>query len=154
MAVSATSKALLGAAGYSTKWHQKRIHRKLDDRDDVVDEALQLIEEHDATVFPVIKEILPSQAIATYSSVGSTTTFTLTFSIGGTGCTATSAVTCVIGGESLAAGKVVPGTNSVVVTITDGLAGFTATPTALSLVPIYLRIDNVLCPVLCFQAIA
>jgi len=154
MAVSATSTALKKAASYATKWHTKRIHRKLDDRDDVLDEAFQLLEEHDTSAFPFIKTILPSVAIATAYSVGSTTSFDLTFAIGGAGCAASDTATCVIGGESIAAGKIVEGTNQVVVTITGGLAGFTATPTALSMVPIYLRINNVLCPVLSFQSIA
>lgn len=154
MAVSATAKSLLNADSYSTKWHQKRIHRKLDDRDDVLDEALQIIESHDASALPLIATMLPSQATATWTSVGSTTTFTLTFAIGGAGCTADSVITCVIGAETMAGAKVVAGANEVVVTVTGGLDGFTATPTALMIVPIYLRVDGVLCPVLTFDALA
>ena len=154
MAVSATAKSLINADSYSTKWHTKRIHRKLDDRDDVLDEALQIIESHDTGALPFVQTMLPSVAPATWTSVGSSASFTLTFAIGGAGCTSASTVTCVIGEETIAGGSVVPTADTVTVTISAGLDGFSATPTANMVVPIYLRIDGVLCPVIAFTALA
>ena len=140
MAVSATSKALLGAAGYSTKWHQKRIHRKLDDRDDVLDEALQIIESHDASALPRITGIASlSLASSTNSSTG------VSFTIGGAGCTAASTATLVMGATTVAVScgtnVVTPDADADVEAVMD--AGSTGT-----ILPVYLTVDGVLCPVL------
>lgn len=150
MAVSATSVALQGAANFSTKWNTKRIHRKLDDRDDVLDEALQLLEEHDTSVFPVVTKIAGLDL-----SIGSAAASAVQFTIGGAGCTATSTVTLTVGAATIAA---TPGTN--VVDVDAGPLGIVALNAVVSggavsdLVPVYLRIDGVLCPTLTFALLA
>lgn len=148
MAVSATAKSLINADSYSTKWHQKRIHRKLDDRDDVLDEALQIIESHDTSALPLISSIsgLNGSQAATVSAVS--------FAVGGAGCTSTSTITLVVGSTSIALDT--PGTNTVAV----AAAGVTALDTLVDaasvgdIVPIYLRVDGVLCPVVTLSVIA
>lgn len=151
MAVSATAKSLTNADSYSTKWHTKRIHRKLDDRDDVLDEALQIIESHDTAALPYISGF---SGALNYNSVSQTSgTALLTIAIAGSGCTATSTVTCILGTESIAPASINPGTNSVQVTMPD-MGDWGTTPADGDLVPVYLRIDGVLCPVITFECIA
>jgi hypothetical protein len=148
MAVSATAKSLINSDSYSTKWHQKRIHRKLDDRDDVLDEALQIIEEHDPSAFPHISNVACNVASGStgYNDISETGgTFILTFTVGGAGCTAASTITCVVGSQ--AATLVTPGANTVACTIPD-MADWAVSPAADTLVPVYLRVDGVLCPVM------
>jgi hypothetical protein len=140
MAVSASSTALKSAAGYSNKWHQKRIHRKLDDRDDVLDEALQLIEEHDTSVFPVVTAIT---GFSTSKGSGGTSSGAL--SVGGAGCTASSTVTLTIGATDV---DVTPGTNTVAVDTDADVDAVMAAATVGDHLPVYLRVDGVLCPVL------
>lgn len=143
MAVSALSSALKGASSYATKWHTKRIHRKLDDRDDVLDEALQIIESHDTSALPLIS------AITGLSGSKAATITAVTFGIGGAGCTSASTITLVVGSSSIALDT--PGSNTVAV----AAAGITALNTLIddagttvgTLLPIYLRVDGVLCPV-------
>ena len=151
MPVSApTSVAVAAVSDVGDKWHRKRVMSKLDDRDSVLEEAIQLVEEFDVAVFPHISNLAPSIAAGTegYNDVSETGgEFDLVFTIGGAGCTASSVVTCVVGSESIAADDIVPGTNTVTVTVPD-MADWTTTPAANALVPIYLRIDNVLCPVM------
>lgn len=140
MAVSATAKSLLNADSYSTKWHQKRIHRKLDDRDDVLDEALQIIESHDASALPRITGIAN---LSLASSSNSSTS--VSFTIGGAGCTATSTATLVMGATTVAVScgtnAVTPDADADVEAVMD--AGSTGT-----ILPVYLTVDGVLCPVL------
>ncbi len=150
MAVSATSKALLGAAGYSTKWHQKRIHRKLDDRDDVMDEALEIIESYDPTVLPLIEKI-----VGISGSKGATMGG-VTFHIGGVGCTSASTITLAVGGTSIALDT--PGADTVAVS-SAGLTALNAlidagTTTTGSILAVYLRVDNVLCPPFTFTVVS
>jgi len=148
MAVSATAKSLINADSYSTKWHQKRIHRKLDDRDDVLDEALQIIESHDTSALPLISSIsgLNGSKAATVSSVA--------IAVGGAGCTSASTITLVVGSASIALDP--PGTNTVAV----AAGGVTALDTLFNsaavgdILPIYLRVDGVLCPVVTLSVIA
>lgn len=151
MAVSATAKSLINADSYSTKWHQKRIHRKLDDRDDVLDEALQIIESHDTAALPYISAFSGATDYDSVSQTGGTAL--LTIAIAGAGCTAASTVTCIVGTESIGSGSIAPGTNEVQVTIPD-MGDWGTTPAAGDLVPVYLRIDGVLCPVITFVAAA
>jgi hypothetical protein len=147
MAVSATSAALQGASSYSTKWHQKRIHRKLDDRDDVIDEALEIIEDFDTAIYPYIAKITGA---TNYNSVGQTGgEAALTIEIGGKGCTSADTITVVFGTESIAADKINKSVaNTLTVTISDmGDWGSGDVPTAGDSVPLYIRINNVLLPV-------
>ena len=148
MAVSALSTSLKGADSYSTKWHQKRIHRKLDDRDDVLDEGIQILESHDPSVLPLISSItgLNGSKAATVSAVS--------IAVGGAGCDSDSTITLVVGAASIALDT--PGTNTVDV----AAAGVTAldtlvnSATAGDILPIYLRVDGVLCPVVTLSVIA
>jgi len=139
MAVSATAKSLINADSYSTKWHQKRIHRKLDDRDDVLDEALQILESHDASALPFISS---ATGIDLSSSGNSSTPV---FAIGGAGCSASSSATLVVGSTSV---DVTAGNNEVTVdTATDFRAVMDAGSPG-NILPVYLRVDDVLCPAL------
>ena len=142
MAVSATAKSLINADSYSTKWHQKRIHRKLDDRDDVLDEALQILESHDASALPRITSITGFS-----TSNGSGGTASASLAVGGAGCTASSTVSLTIGATTIA--NISAGTNSVTITTTTGDAEVDAVMAAASVgdfLPVYLVVDGVLCP--------
>ena len=147
MAVSATSKALLGAAGYSTKWHQKRIHRKLDDRDDVIDEALEIIEDFDTSVYPYISAIV--------GLAGREYTFNASGAIGfevhvaGKGLAATDTVTAVLGGVTAGTVTIDVSASKVTLSFAGGAAAFTyngGTSAAGDIVPLYVRVNNVLLP--------
>lgn len=140
MAVSATAKSLINASSYSNKWHQKRIHRKLDDRDDVLDEALQILESHDTTALPVI-----SSATGIDSSATGNASTSVTFAIGGAGCTATSSATLVVGATSV---DVTAGTNEVTVDTDGDFQAVMNAGSAGDILPVYLRVDDVLCPVI------
>lgn len=140
MAVSATAKSLINADSYSTKWHQKRIHRLLDDRDDVLDEALQILESHDASALPRITGITGlSLASSTNASAD------VTFSIGGSGCEATDTVTLVIGSTTLA---VTVAANSVEITTDGDITTLLDAGSAGTILPVYLTVAGVLCPVI------
>jgi hypothetical protein len=52
-----TSKAVIAAAASGNRWHQKRIHRRLDDRDTVLDAALETVENWDSAVFPAVTKV-------------------------------------------------------------------------------------------------
>jgi hypothetical protein len=148
MAVSATAKSLINADSYSTKWHQKRIHRKLDDRDDVLDEALQIIESHDASALPRMTGMTGfglSQASPGSSSA--------TLTVGGAGCTAASTVTLVLGATSI---DVTAGVNEVTVDTDGDVDTVIAATTAggKDVVPVYLTVDGVLCPVITLITLA
>lgn len=137
MAVSATAKSLINADSYSTKWHQKRIHRKLDDRDDVLDEALQIIESHDAAALPFISS-------ATGIDLASSSNASVpVFAIGGAGCTAASSATLVVGSTSV---DVTAGTNEVTVDTAGDFQAVMNAGSAGDILPLYLRVDDVLCP--------
>lgn len=138
MAVSATAKSLINADSYSTKWHQKRIHRKLDDRDDVLDEALQILESHDTSALPRITSIT---GFSTSTGSGGTSSGTLT--VGGAGCSATSTVTLTIGATAV---DVTAGDNEVTVDTDADVDAVMAAATAGDFLPVYLVVDGVLCP--------
>ena len=141
MAVSATAKSLVNADSYSTKWHQKRIHRKLDDRDDVLDEALQILESHDASALPFITSATGIDLASTGNASGPT----VAFAIGGAGCTAASSATLVVGSTSV---DVTAGTNEVTVDVDADFQAVMNAGSAGDILPLYLRVDDVLCPVL------
>ena len=143
MAVSATAKSLINSDSYSNKWHQKRIHRKLDDRDDVLDEALQILESHDASALPRIVSIT---GFATSTGGGSSAAV---ITVGGAGCTATSTVSLTIGATTIA--NITAGTNTVTADNTAGEVEVDAVMAAASagdFLPVYLVVDSVLCPVM------
>jgi|SaaInlStandDraft_3_1057020.scaffolds.fasta_scaffold04064_2 hypothetical protein len=150
MSVSApTSAAVAAVPDVGDKWHRKRVMSKLDDRDSVLEEGIQLVEEWDAAVYPFISNLTPPEApgATKYNDVAATgSDFDLVFAIGGAGCTASSTVTCTVGSESIGSGSITPGTNTITVTVPD-MADWTTSPAANDIVSIYLRIDNVLCPV-------
>lgn len=140
MAVSATAKSLINADSYSNKWHQKRIHRKLDDRDDVLDEALQIIESHDASALPRITAIANlSLASTSNSSTG------CAFTIGGAGCAAASTATLVIGSTAV---DVTCGTNSVEPDLDADVEAVMDAGSTGTILPVYLTVDGVLCPII------
>lgn len=131
-----TSKAVLGVPSVSDKWHLKRLHRRLDNRDEVLEAALQLIEEWGGEVFPVITKVAgfdPAQA----SSDDSITVF-----IGGADFTAGSTVTAVLGTVDLTVVKNV-GLQTLTLTGVDAVVNAATIGDQLMLM---VRIDNVLCP--------
>ena len=147
MAVSAISSALQGAASYSTKWHQKRIHRKLDDRDDVLDEALEIIEDFDVSVYPYIVAIEGftggELAASGSGAIG------LNVHVAGKPLAATDTITAVLGGVSGTVTYV--SATEVSVSFAGGAQAFTynggATNAAAGdIVPLYVRVNSVLLP--------
>lgn len=137
-----TSKAVLAVPTVGDQWHQKRVNRKLDDRDQVLEEAIQLVEEWDSSVYPVIDTVSGfDPSIAASSAV--------TIGVGGAGCAADDTVVVTLGGETVAN---TPGADSIT------LAG-AAVQTAITAVgagpqPVLLvRINNVMCPPVLLAAV-
>jgi hypothetical protein len=131
-----TSKAVLAVPSVGDKWHLKRLHRRLDNRDEVLEAALQLIEEWDSAVFPVITKVVgfdPSQGSADNS---------ITVSIGGVDFSASSVITAVLGTTSLTVTKDV-GAQTLALTGVNAVVDAAAIGDQLMLM---VRIDNVLCP--------
>lgn len=131
-----TSKAVLAVPSVGDKWHLKRLHRRLDNRDEVLEAALQLIEEWDSAVFPVITKVAgfdPSQ-ISTDNSI--------TVFIGGVDFSASSVITAVLGTTSLTVTKDV-GAQTLALTGVNAVVDAAAIGDQLMLM---VRIDNVLCP--------
>lgn len=131
-----TSKAVLGVPSVSDKWHLKRLHRRLDNRDEVLEAALQLIEEWDGGVFPVITKVAgfdPSKASSDDDMV---------VSIGGADFTAGSTVTAVLGTTELTVTKNV-GAQTLTLAGVDAIVNAATIGDQLMLM---VRIDNVLCP--------
>jgi len=131
-----TSKAVIAAAASGNRWHQKRIHRRLDDRDAVLDAALETVENWDPAVFPVITKV------AGFDPSKASSDDTMTVSIGGADFSAGSSITAVLGTTSLTVTKNVgaqtldlTGVNAVVDAATVG-----------DQLMLLVRIDNVLCP--------
>jgi len=131
-----TSKAVIAAAASGNRWHQKRIHRRLDDRDAVLDAALESVENWDSAVFPVITKVAgfdPSQA---------STDDSITVSIGGVDFVAGSTITAVLGSTSLTVVKNV-GAQTLALTGVNAVVDAASVGDQLMLM---VRIDNVLCP--------
>ena len=145
MAVSAISKALLNAGSYSTKWHQKRIHRKLDDRDDVLDEALEIIEDFDTAVYPYIVAV--EGLVGGELGSSGTGDIVIRVHVAGKALAATDTITAVLGGVSGTVTYV--SATEVTVTFAGGAAAFTyngGTIQAGDIVPLYVRVNSVLLP--------
>ena len=135
-----TSKAVLAVPSVGDKWHLKRLHRRLDNRDEVLEAALQLIEEWDPAVFPAISKIVGFA----YNKSASASDVVL--SVVGADFTAGSAITVTLGGTEVTPTRNVgaqtltlPG--AAVNTITDDAANPIGTQLMLM-----VRIDNVLLP--------
>lgn len=131
-----TSKAALAVPSVGEKWHLKRLHRRLDNRDEVLEAALQLIEEWDSAVFPVITKVAgfdPSQASSDNS---------ITVSIGGVDFSASSVITAVLGTTTLTVTKD-EGAQTLALTGVNAVVDAAAVGDQLMLM---VRIDNVLCP--------
>jgi len=135
-----TSKAVLAAPSSPSRWHQKRLHRRLDDRDSVLEAAIQLVEEWDPAVFPSISKV----AGFVYNKSGGASDVVI--SIVGADFTADSLITVTLGGTSVTPTKDVgaqtitlPG--AAVNAITDSASNPIGTQLMLM-----VRIDGVLCP--------
>lgn len=131
-----TSKAVIAAAASGNRWHQKRIHRRLDDRDTVLDAALERVENWDPAVFPVITKVVGFEP-SKLSSDDAMTVF-----ISGADFSAGSSITVVLGTTSL------PVTKNVGLQTLD-LTGVNAIVDAATVgdhLMLLVRIDNVLCP--------
>jgi hypothetical protein len=138
MPATPTSKAVLAAPNVTSQWHLKRLHRRLDDRDSVLETALQLIEEWDAAVFPVIAKV------AGFEPSKAATSGNVTVSISGADFTADSVVTATLGTTALTVTK-----NAGAQTLTLAGAGIETAVNAASpgdQLVLLVRIDNVLCP--------
>jgi hypothetical protein len=137
-----TSKAVLAVPTVGDQWHQKRVSRKLDDRDQVLEEAIQLVEEYDTAVYPYIVKFSGWDAAA--QSVTGTSSIVLVLTFAGTSITGAT-ITATLGGES---GSVAIGSGTqATITWAGGLAGFTAVPTAGDVLMLYVRVNDVLVPV-------
>lgn len=136
MPFAPTSKAVLAVPSVGDKWHLKRLHRRLDNRDEVLESALQLIEEWAPGAFPVITKVAgfdPSQTTADDS---------ITVSIGGVDFSASSPITAVLGDTSLTVTKDVGAQTLTLTKVADALAAASVGDQLMLMV----RIDNVLCP--------
>jgi hypothetical protein len=137
-----TSKAVLAVPTVADQWHEKRVNRKLDDRDQVLEEAIQLTEEWDTAVYPTIDLVAGFDPDRSASSA-------VTLTIGGSGCATTDTVTVLLGGEEVAN---TPGAGTV------SLAG-AAVQTALTAIGagpqplLAVRINDVLCPPVLLPAV-
>lgn len=139
-----SSKAVLAVPTVGDQWHRKRVSRKLDDRDQVLEEAIQLVEEYDTAVYPYIVKF--SGWDATAQSVGSPGTgdIVLVLTFAGTSITGAT-ITATLGGES--GSVVIDSGTQATITWAGGLAGFTAVPTAGDVLMLYVRVNDVLVPV-------
>jgi hypothetical protein len=138
-----TSKAVLAVPTVGDQWHQKRVNRKLDGRDQVLEEAIQLLEERDSAVYPVITAVRgfnPSKGAA------GTDVVVLLSGL----CTASSTVTCSIGATAIPTPAA--GTNQVTLPAAEVDAAVDAA-TLGDLLTITLRVDNMFCPSVILPAV-
>jgi len=56
------AKSIEAVSNYSNRYHTQRINRRLDDRDNVLKEALAVLEEKDPAVYPTIFRVNPTLA--------------------------------------------------------------------------------------------
>lgn len=139
MPTAPTSKAVLAVPSVGDKWHLKRLHRRLDNRDEVLEAALQLIEEWDPVVFPVINRVNGYQPDLSEAASD------LVVRLGGSGCTTTSSVTVSIGGSTVPAGDITLAANRV--TIAGAQVKTILTALGAGALPVLsIRVNNVLCP--------
>lgn len=139
MPATPTSKAVLAAPNVTSQWHLKRLHRRLDDRDSVLETALQLIEEWDSAVFPAISKVSGFQPDL------SETASDVVVAIGGAGCVSTDTITATLGGTTVPAADITKGTN--LVTLDGDRVKTILTALAAGAAPVLaIRINNVLCP--------
>jgi hypothetical protein len=137
-----TAKSLLAVPTVGTQWHQKRVHQKLDDRDSVLAEAVQLVEEWDAAVFPYVVKVNGWDAAA--QSVAGTGNIVLVLTCAGPTLVGAT-VSALLGGK--AGTVVINSATQMTITWTGGLAGFGTVPAADDMLMLYVRVDNVLMPV-------
>jgi len=116
------SKSIEAVPTYSTRWHQQRINRRLDDRDNVIKEAMELLENHDATVMPAIS----AMAMGADFTVGGGALTGCTMTVNGAGFGSSTQPS---GSTADSTGQVdfvalVPGDHDITITITmDGALG-------------------------------
>lgn len=51
------AKSIEAVSNYSTRYHTQRINRRLDDRDNVLKDALAVLEEKDHAVYPTVEKV-------------------------------------------------------------------------------------------------
>lgn len=137
-----TSAAVAAVSDVGEKWHRKRVNRKLDDRDSVLEEAIQLVEEYDVAVYPYVVKVAGWDATA--QSRASAADVVLVLTCAGPALTGAT-ITALLGGES---GTVVIDTaTQMTITWAGGLAGFSSVPAVDDLLMLYVRVDDVLVPV-------
>ena len=113
----ATSKTLQGATSYDSRWHTQRINRRLDDRDNLVAEALQLVEQWDTTSLPTIVGL--SGVDPSVGAGGGSTGVTLTVGGAGVGDSTQSSGASTAGVGTLTFTAIAHGESSYTVAITD-----------------------------------
>lgn len=139
MPAAPTSKAVLAVPSVGERWHQKRLHRRLDDRDSVLESSIQLVEEWDSAVFPIIARVSGFQPDLSEAASN------VVVAIGGSGCVSTDTITATLGGTTVPAGDITKGTNSI--TLTGARVKTILTALAAGAAPVLaIRINNVLCP--------
>jgi len=139
MPATPTSKAVLAAPNVTSQWHLKRLHRRLDDRDSVLETALQLIEEWDSAVFPAISKVSGFQPDLSEAASN------VVVAIGGAGCASTDTITVTLGGTAVPDADIIKGTN--LVTLVGARVKTILTALAAGAAPVLaIRINNVLCP--------
>lgn len=131
-----TSKAVLAVPTVGDQWHQKRVSRKLDDRDQVLEEAIQLVEEWPAATFPYVKSMTLASSIAAGAASGN-----VVVAGDGTDTATASDISVSVDGADLTISSYTDTTGTIVISDWDQTA-YTAGDT----VVFYVRVDNVLCP--------
>ena len=132
-----SSKAVLAVPTVGDQWHRKRVNRKLDDRDQVLEEAIQLVEEWPAATYPYIVSLTGFNGAAA-APVASGSGGVL--AIGGVDFSATSSISVVLGSTTLSD------------TATDVSAqtinfGYDVSSLDAGQYALVVRVDNVMCPV-------
>lgn len=139
-----SSKAVLAVPTVGDQWHRKRVSRKLDDRDQVLEEAIQLVEEWPAATYPYVK----SMSLAT-SAGGVQAPGTIVIAGDGVATATASDITVSVNGADLTISSYTDSTGTIAVSDWD--------QTALSAgvtVVFYVRVDNVLCPPVSLTVVA
>ena len=132
-----TSKAVLAVPTVGDQWHRKRVSRKLDDRDQVLEEAIQLVEEWPAATYPYIVSLTDFDGTAA-APVASAAGGVL--AIGGVDFSATSSISVVLGSTTLS--DTTTDVSAQTINFGYDVSGLSAGQYAL-----VVRVDNVMCPV-------
>lgn len=145
MPTAPTAKSLIATTESGT-WAFKRINKKLDDRDEALALALQLIEEWDPAVFPHITKVTGWQP-----SKGATSG-AIVAHIGGRDFTESSVVTATLGGTTIAVSSKDHEAQTITLTAAT-VESIVNAATAGDQLALVIRIDNMLCPPLLLATI-